>query len=305
MDKNHHLGHILGGHAERIGDWTPQQLRDYIQNALTNDPTMMPGDFGAAGIDVEHLTLQGRPLQHAVSPRALTMGDAKGLATPVYGMRSGSLALNQAYHAASPGFNQNIFAESFDGRDASASGMVMASGTARYGAVYVPVKSRLTGMHINYSVFEVGGTFTYGGYAIYGPLENNRAGATNKTALPQRAITEVNLVSNFRATGPHFVANGLHAMTGGTPWSVVLDPGIYFAVVLYVFSVAPTTQAEILHLSPSAPGVATFDSLVAGFTAGGLRTGRTTLPATLDLTAYSNASIMWCDFFDDDKSGSL
>jgi hypothetical protein len=303
VDKNDHLRNLLGGHSEHIGDWTPQQLADFIQSQ-SNDPTQMPHAFTARQVNLtEGLIVGGKPFEHAVIPRGVTMGDAKGKAVPVFPALSGSAALNQAYRDLNPAPTKNVFAESFDMRVATgASTFGAASGTARATAIYVPTKNRLSNLRVNYTTFQAGGTFTYGGYAVYGPLSYDPAtGVVLITAIPQVAITETNLVTNFRATGPHFVSGGLHAM--GTPWNIVVERGIYFVVMLYVMSVASATDPEWLVMNVPQPGVADQTLAVPGFLENGTRAGLTTLPASLDMTAYAyNSRRIWYDFYDDEST---
>ena len=300
MDKNHHLHGLIGGNVERIGDWTPQQLQAFIL-AQSNDPTQMPHAFGIKSINIaDHLVVGGKQFEHAVIPRGVTMGDRRGRANGAYPVFSGSAVLNRAYKAANPGPNvKNVFAESYDMRSTDAAEATFASGQIKMAALYVPIRERLTNMYVNYTTFEAGGTFTYGGWALYGPLAYV-GGAMNITAVPQVAITETNLVSNFRATGPHFVSNGMHAMTGNPAWDLILEPGIYFACGLYVFSVAPGTQAGVMSQLSNTPGVATSELAVPGFVETGFLNGQTVLPATLDVTAFSQAvRRIWVALYDD------
>lgn len=302
MDKNNHLRNLLGGHSERIGDWTPQQLAAFIQSQ-SNDPTEMPHAFTAKQIDLtEGLIVGGKQFEHAVIPRGVTMGDPKGKAVPVFPVMSGAQTLNQAYRDLNPLTTKNVFAEAFDQHYATGtSAFGAASGTIRYTAIYVPHKNRLTNLRVNYATFQAGGTFTYGGYAVYGPLAYDPAtGVILNTAVPQVAITETNTVTNFRATGSHFVSGGLHAM--GTPWDVVIERGIYFVCMLLVMAVASATDPEWVILNPTQPGVSDQSLTVAGFLPSGTRTGQATLPGTLDLTAYAyNSRRIWYDFYDDES----
>lgn len=302
MDKNDHLHGLLGGHSERIGDWTPQQLAAFIQSQ-SNDPTQVPHAFGVKSIQVaENIILGGKQLEHAVIPRAVTMGDAKGKAIGIYPQHSGTQTLNGAYAALDP-TAKKVFAETYDIRNTSID-MALNDSQMRMTAIYVPHKERLTNMYMQYSVFEAGGTFTYGGYAIYGPLAYDPTiPGINKASIPQVAITETNLVSNFRVGGPHFVQSGYHAMTGNPAWDIVLEAGLYCICVLYVFSVAPGTLARLIgDTNPATyPGISDPSLGVPGFLEAGTL-NRTTLPATLDLTlggwAFSDTR-MWAAFYND------
>ncbi len=300
MDKNDHLHNLLGGHSERIGDWTPAQLAAFIQDQ-SNDPTQMPHAFTAKSINLtEHLVVGGKQFEHAVIPRAVTMGDAKGKTVGIYPQHSGSRALNGAYAAINPTANK-VFAETYDQRLTTAD-VALVSGTMRAQAFYVPHKERLSGMYLNYSQFETGGTFTYGGYAIYGPIAYDASvPGLNSAQLPQIAITQTANINNFRAASPYFIQNGYLGITGATPWDLVIESGIYFMAALYSFSVAPTANARLISDAPVGAALATFELGIPGFMEA-FTIAKATLPATLDITAggnaFSNARI-WAAFYND------
>ncbi len=301
MDKNNHLAKLMGGGLERIGDWTPQQLADFIQSQ-SNDPTQMPHAFSGRQINItENLMLGGKQLEHAVIPRGFTVGDTKGKAVGAYPQHSGSRSLNGAYAAVDP-LAGKVFSETYDHRHTTGD-FPLNSGVMRYQSLYVPHRERLSHMYVNFSTFEAGGTFTYGGWAIYGPIAYDPAiPGVNLTSIPQIAITPTNAVANFRAGSPYFVQNGYLLLTGSPAWDIVLDPGIYLVGVLYVFSVAPVTAARMIGDTPTYPGIATAELAVPSFLEAATA-NRATLPATLDITTgwTFSSTRMWAALYNDNS----
>lgn len=260
------------------------------------EPPQQDNNNVTKGLSVtENLVVGGVQYQNPLIPGAVSGTDRKGVPLPMYpDFETSSSSLEQDRAARSQGNTDTYrIAESFDMRSAN-SGVNLVSGQARATAIYVPYRQKVASIEVQMADYNVGGTYSYIGWRLYGPLTvDPSTGTTPIDALPQ--VTGNTTFAPSASTRDELIGSA-GDLGGGrflqdADTTVDLEPGVYYLVQLLVYSVAPGTSPSWIYHTPTSIG-SIYSRTNASYVGHAYTlNSQTALDTTLDLTAYTATAV--------------
>jgi hypothetical protein len=240
----------------------------------------------------EGLVVGGVQYYNPMIPGSVSGTSKNNVPLPMYpDFETSSSSMEQDRAARSQGNTDSYrLAETFDMRNANVA-LAYTSGQARASSIYIPYRQKLVNIETQMTDLNVGGTYSFIGWKLYGPLAvDPSTGTTPMNALP--LVTSTGAFAPLPAARDQLISaagdtgGGLFIQTADT--TIDVGPGVYYLVQLLVSSVAPTTAPTWLgHVPPAGIGSTNW-RLNASYVPHVLfLNGQTALGTTLDLTAYT------------------